>query len=474
MSRILLLIPLAVLLLAPRSAAAEDCWDTARPFAAAGDWARVEHTLRDRDDRDRACDLLLAEALVHQGKHTWAIQLLRPIIAADPASGAARTILGAAILGLGDHEGLLAAANELPPTAPEDPWTGVLEHQRAAAEFRVGEDRAARLRLARLLRERPLHPYRDEADRYLDLTWLYRYGDRPRAQFNASAGIQYDSNAAFEPDQARASVIEGDPAAWRGWLSASGRVPLLRGARTVVAANATAYRSFHSTAISNDFNYTDFSGGATLTHRMLWGQTDAALDLAWQSRIGLLDGGPLLPEPRVFAFLENHSLAAGFHLEPAEGLLVGLTGVGGYQQFAELPRNNWAGGGLLSILWTVGPADLVLSGSGLYREATGDGYDRYELTARLNLEFRLPWEVRVGGSGGFGYDDYLDSADWFEQGPRRVDTRWDVRLTLGRPIAAGFGLGLQGGYAQRLSTVGTFGYDHWTAGVELTWGYPWQ
>lgn len=470
MIRILLLIPF---LLAPRSASAEDCWDTARPIAMAGDWARVERTLRDRDDRDRACDLLLGEALVHQGKHTWAIQLLRPIIAADPANGAARAILGAAILGLGDHEGLLAAVDDLPPTAPEDPWTGVLEHQRAVAEFRAGKDRAARLRLARLLRERPGHHYRDEADRYLDLTWLYRYGDRNRAQLGVSTGIQYDSNAIFDPEDPRGSVIEGDPAALRGWLSASGRLPLLWGTRTLIAANAAAYRSFHSTAVANDFNYTDFSGGATVTHRMLWGQSDAAIELAWQSRIGLLDGGPLLPEPRTFAFLENHSLAAGFRLEPAEGLLLGLTGVGGYQRFAELPRNNWAGGGLLSILWTVGPADLLLSGSGLYREATGEGYDGVELAARLSLGFRLPWEVRIQGSGSAGYDDYLDSADWFEQGPRRVDTRWDVRLGLGRPIAAGFGLELQAGYAQRLSTVRAFAYDHWTAGVELTWGYPW-
>jgi len=465
---------LVLLLLAPVDAMAEDCWDAARPLAERSDWAAVEQTLRGFQARDRACQLLLAEALVHQSKHTWALQILRPLVEADPGDAVARGLLGAALLGMEDHESLLAVAEELPPTTPGDPWTGILEHQCAAAELRTGDARSARIRLARLLRERPEHPFRNEANRFADLTWWYGYRDRGRPTLDLATGIQYDSNATFDPADPMLSVIEDDPAAWRGWLSASGRFPLVWEARTTVMANAAAYRSFHSTAIANDFNYTDFSGGATLVHRMLWGQADASIEVAWQSRIGLLDGGPLLQEPGIFAFLENHSVAAGFRVEPTLGLLLGLTGVGGYQRFAELARNNWGGGGLLSLLWSIGIFDLAFTGSGIYREAVSEGYDRYELATRITLNFRLPWEVRLGASGGFGYDDYLDSADWFETGPRRRDTRWDARASLGRPIAAGFGIEVHGGYGERHSTVGTLAYDHWTAGLTLSWSHSWD
>ncbi len=375
---------------------------------------------------------------------------------------------------MGDHESLVALAKESPPTAPGDPWTGVLEHQRAAAELRTGDSREARLRLARVLRERPRHPFREEAIRFMDMTWWHGYRARAWPTLDLTTGIQYDSNAAFDPTDPRLSVIEDDPAAWRGWLSASGRMPLIWEARTVLMGNVSAYRSFHSTALTNDFNYTDFSGGATLIHRMLWGTADASIEVGWQSRIGFLDGGPLLPEPEIFAFLENHSFAAGFRVEAAKGFLLGFSGVGGYQRFAELARNNWGGGGLLTIFWTSRIVDLAFTGSGIYREAESGGYDRYELATRLTLSFRLPWEIRLGGSAGFGYDDYLDSADWFESGPRRRDTRWDARATLGRPIAAGFGVELHGGYGERRSTVGTFAFDRWTAGLTLSWSHSWE
>ncbi|MFH1529614.1 MAG: hypothetical protein ABIK09_02645 [Pseudomonadota bacterium] len=465
---------LVLLLLAPADALAEDCWDAARPFAEKNDWAAVEKTLRGFPARDRACQLLLAEAQIHQGKHTWALQILRLLVEADPRDAVARGLLGAALLGMGDHESLLEVARELPPTTPGDPWTGILEHQRAAAELRTGDAHTARLRLTRVLRERPLHPFRDEANRFLGLAWWYDYRDRGQPTLDLATGFQYDSNAAFDPDDPLLSVVEGDPAAWRGWLSASGRIPLVWEPRTVVTANASAYRSFHSTAIANDFNYTDVSGGATLVHRMLWGQADASIEVAWLSRIGLLDGGPLLPEPRIFAFLENHSFAAGFRVEPAAGVLLGFTGVGGYQRFAELARNNLGGGGLLSLLWSVGVVDLAFTGSGIYREAESEGYDRYELATRLTVSLRLPWEVRLGASGGLGHDDYLDSAGWFEAGSRRRDTRWDARATLGRPIAAGFGVEVHGGYGERRSTVGAFAYDHWTAGLTLSWSHAWD
>ena len=465
---------LIVLVLAPPGASAEECWDAARPLAERSDWAGVETVLRGFPVRNRPCQLLLAEALVHQEKYTWALDVLRPLVEADPRDAAARGILGAALLGMGDHEGVLALAEESPPTTPGDPWTGVLEHHRAAAEFRVGDARSARRRLARLLQERPNHPFRADAARTADLSWRYDYGDRGAPRLDVAAGLQYDSNAAFEPVDPRLSVIEGDPGALRGWMSASGRIPLVWEPRTLITANGSAYRSFHSTAIANDFNYTDFTGGATLVHRMLWGDADASIEVAWQSRIGLLDGGPLLPEPGVFAFLENHSVAAGFRVEPSAGFLLGLTALGGYQRFAELPRNNWGGGGLLSLLWTAGILDLSLGTSGIYREAEGEGYDRYELAARLTVGLQLPWELRLGGSAGFGHDDYLGSADWFEVGPRRRDTRWDARASIGRPIAWGLGVELSGGYGERRSTVGTFAYDHWTAGLTLSWGVPWD
>lgn len=467
--------PLIVLvfLLMPRGLAADECWDAARPMAERGHWAAVEKTLREFPDRSRPCELLLAEALVHQGKHTWALGILRPLIGADPSDAAARAILGAALLGMGDHESLLAVADELPDTTTGDPWTGVLEHQRAAAEFRAGDAREARIRLSRLLGSPAGHVYRDEADRFLDLTWLYSYGAKASPRIDLATGIQYDSNAAFDPSDPDLSVIEDEPTAWRGWLSAAARVPIVWGYRTVVQANAGAYRSFHSTPLANDFNYTDFSGGLTLSRRMLWGTRDAVLEVAWQSRIGFLDGGPLLPEPGFFAFIESHSGAAGFRVEAADGLHLGLTAVGGYQRYAELARNNFGGGGLLSLLWSAGPVSLAFTGSGMYREADSEGYDRVEAATRLSLDFQLPWEVRIGASGGFGYNDYLNSADWFEAGPDRRDTRWDTKLSLGRPIAWGLGVELQGGYASRQSNVGTFAYDQWTAGLNITWEYVW-
>jgi Flp pilus assembly protein TadD len=464
---------LLAFLLIPRSGVADACWDAARPLAAQGQWAAVEKTLRGFPARTRPCQLLLAEALIHQEKHTFALEILRALIEADPGDAAARAILGAALMGMGDHESLLAVAQELPATPSGDPWTGVLEHQRAAAEFRAGDARQARVRLHRLLGSPAGHIYRDEADRFLDLTWLYSYGARTNPRIDLATGIQYDSNAAFDPSDPDLSVIEDAPAAWRGWLSAAARVPILWGYRTVLQANAGAYRSFHSTALANDFNYTDFSGGLALSHRMVWGDRDAVLEVAWQSRIGFLDGGPLLPEPGFFAFIESHSGAAGFRVEAADGLLLGLTAVGGYQRYAELARNNYGAGGLLSLLWTASPVTLAFTGSGMYREADSEGYDRVEAATRLSLDVQLPWEVRIGASGGFGLNDYLNSADWFEEGPARRDTRWDTKLTLARPIAWGLGVELHGGYASRQSNVGTFAYDQWTAGINFTWEQVW-
>ncbi|MBM4373277.1 MAG: hypothetical protein FJ098_16595 [Deltaproteobacteria bacterium] len=466
---------LAVLaLLAPWSARATECWDAARGAAEAGEWAAVEAALRPRTDRDRLCDLLLAEALVHQGKHTWAIPILQPLLAAEPRDSAARAILGAALMGMGDDDGLLSLGADLPPVPLDDPWWGVLEHQAGVAELRAGRDREARRRLGRLLASRPGHPFRDAAEAYLDLAWETGYRERAALRLDTSAGLQYDSNAAFEPLDGRLSPIQGSPAAWRGWLSAALRVPVYRGPRTTLGVNGAAYRSFHSTPAANDFNYTDFSGGAVLSRRMRWGDADASLEVAWQSRAGFLDGGPLLPEPGFFAFLENHSLAAGFRVEPSGELALALTGVGGYQRYAELARNNLAGGGLLSLLWTPSPVDLSFTASGIRREASGRGYDRYELSSRLTLGVALPWEVRISVSGGAGYDDYTGSAGWFEAGPRRRDTRWEVRGALARPIVRGLGVELQSGWTRRDSNVGTFAWERWTAGLMLTWGYPWD
>lgn len=380
-------------------------------------------------------DALLGLALVEQGRDEDALALLDPpggVPAprteedADPAALRALVVGRARLVGGRVHEALGAFAAVDPHTL--DP------HLRAAAD---------------------------------DLLAIALEADNPEPGWvsaSAAAGVEYDSNALYDPDLPEA---HGDsPAAGRTFVRAAVSLrPWNTGAHRL-AGDAGFFRSFHfGNEDARQLDLTEVTGTVRYAHRFVRGTVDHTVQIRYLFALDLLEGGALLPDPERFVFLESHGAEAGWTLRPADWLETRVTYTLQRRLFAEMARDAWLNQLALgqTILLADGRLRLGVDLSGRIDTAERPRYDLGGALVGVRVAGRVPWGLELYARASYTHLRHPNSAGRFDAARPdtvRTDRVVDVAGGLGRTFLDGhLTAALQYRYNLHASTIPVFDYE---------------
>jgi hypothetical protein len=434
--------------------------------------ARVRLKTLNKENPSPICTAALGAAYFLEGNDFWAIRTLQRaagLLAASPGSPeAAREVEWLLCLALARTEQWEDAAGYCASReADGQSVRGMLDYYGGVAAFKTGDDVAAVRRLARPVPS-SLDP---SARRFLELSIGRLAGLRPGLELSLGSSVAFDSNALMVPEDPAVVGIVGDVEAFKNvdWLQFGYRFRNV--GRYLLALRAEGSRSFHFAELPKSVNATDLGASATVQRYAVVGQGKIAWEARYGYRATFLDGGEATLRDDFFGFVEAHSLSLGPSIWSASGHGLSIRYSVSNQRFAELVRNGFAHS--LSIGEEFALADnlrLAVAQSGTFA-ISGQPYTRWGASFGTFLIWQpaAPWTVMVRGTGL--YEDYFNSAGYFDANSRRADWSYVARLELGRALGLGFSAGLFGGAAGRHSSISPLTYDKLEAGAQLTWNY---
>ena len=411
----------------------------------------------------------LAVLYLAAGNKPWALRTLQPAPPPDsPAELTARrrALLALALADSGRGEEALdllgptrdAARGERDGEAP-----ALARIARGKAELAAGEVRRARLSFARV-RGSPFPWLDDIAEELVGITLEADRPARPFYAASAAVGVEYDSNALYEPRTGEPTG-HGSAAAGRAFVRAALTLRAIDTARHLLAGDASFSRSFHfANENARQLDLTDFSGALRYAFRFVGGDADHTISLRYLFALSWLEGGSLLPDTERFIFLENHSGELGWTVSPADELRTQLTYLFQRRTFAEMARDAWVH--QLTFSQTVLLADGAVRLSadlGLrFDDADADRYDLWGVSVGARVAAQLGAGIEGFGGVSYAFRDHYDSVCDFGAPPpeaERQDRVISADLGLGRLFFDGhLSLSLQYRYDRHASTAPTFDY----------------
>ncbi len=434
--------------------------------------ARVRLKALAKEAPSPVCTAALGEAYFHEGNDFWAIRTLQKaltLFAEAPGSHEdTRQLEWLLCLALVRTEQWEDAATYCVGREADDKSVrAMLDYYGGVAAFKTGDDVAAVRRLAR-----PVPSILDRsAHRFLELSIGRLAGLRPGLELSLGSAVSYDTNALMLPEDPAVVGIVGDVEAVKNvdWLQLGYRFRNL--GRYLVALRAEGSRSFHFAELPQSVNATDLGASATVQRFGVVGQGKIAWEARYGYRATFLDGGEATLRDDFFGFVEAHSLSIGPSIWSAAGHGISVRYAVSNQRFAELVRNGFSH--TLSIGEEFALAEnlrLAVAQSGSFAHA-GQPYSRWGASFGTFLIWQPDplWTVMARGTGM--YEDYFNSAGYFDANSRRADWSYVARLEVGRVLGWGFSAGLFGGAGGRHSSISPLTYDKLEGGAQLTWNY---
>jgi len=340
-----------------------------------------------------------------------------------------------------------------------------MRYYRGVAAFRTGRAHEA----VRLLDE-GRGPWANEREVFRDLAWGALIGVRPGLKAGVGVGTVYDTNALMAPeDPLSVGLQESDVAAWRSstWASLAW-LPRNFG-RYQLSLRAGGFRSRAWATPADSLNTTDATGSAALARYDAGETVHGAWQARYNYRITMLDGGEAALEQDLFAFTESHGLSLSRTFFDAGGRSYTIQYAPSIHRFREIVRNAAIHAVSMGQDLPLGDSLRLGFGQTAYIADSTSAYSRvgFGLGNTGQLAFSPSLGLAWGLTGQ--YDDYRDSAGYFDAIEARADRLYLARLEAYWSFLPSVTAGVYGAASGRISSIDTLSYDKMEGGLTLNW-----